>query len=88
MDTCIALVTRGLNFHNIESFIAERRWETFERQRHLVTLHQRIREESMSSLDFWSSPYSNVPSNDLISKCFLARFLLDEKVYVREMLEI
>ena len=88
MDTCIALVTRGLNFHNVESFIAERRWEAFERQKHLVTLHQRIRGESMSSLDFWSSPYSNVPSNDLISKCFLGRFLLDEKVYVREMLEI
>ena len=60
----------------------------FERQKHLVTLHQRIGEESMSSLDFWSSPYSNISSNNLISKCFLARLLLDEKVYVGEMLEI
>ena len=42
----------------------------------------------MSSLDFWSSTYSNIPSNDFISKYFLARILLDEKVYVREMLEL
>ena len=36
VNTCTALVTHGLNFYNIESFIIERRWEAFERQKHLL----------------------------------------------------
>jgi hypothetical protein len=85
LDTCTALVTHGLNFYNIESFIIERRWEAFERQKHLLSLHERIRGGSRK---FWASQFSNIPSNDLISQCFLSRFLLNEKVYIREMVEI
>ena len=27
-DTCMALLRRGVNFHNMESIILERRWES------------------------------------------------------------
>ena len=29
VDTCMAIVRRGINFYNMETFILERRWETF-----------------------------------------------------------
>lgn len=88
VNTCMALVTHGLNFYNIESFIIERRWEAFARQQDMLTLHKTVTGQSVVANDFWISQYSKSPSNDLISKCFLARFVEDEKVYIREMMAI
>ena len=88
IDTCMALVTRGLNFYNIESFITEKRWETFARQQDMLTLHKTMTGQNAQTSDFLTSQYYKIPSNDLISKCFLARFLQDEQVYLKEMMAV
>ena len=44
--------------------------------------------EPPKSDEFWSSELSKAPSNDLLSKCFLARFLRDEQLYIREITSI
>ena len=88
VDTCTALVTHGLNFYNIETFVIERRWESFEQQKQLLSVHERLRGVSGSCIEFWESQFSTVPSNNLISQCFLSRFLMNEKVYIKEMVEI
>ena len=70
--------------YNVESFIIE---EDFERQRHLLSVHERIRGESGSNLEFWTSQFCNIPSNYLISQCFLSTFLLNERYTFRDMEE-
>ena len=35
--------------------------------------------------DFWSSSLYNCPSHNILAKCFLARFLDDEKLHLSEM---
>lgn len=74
IDTCMSLVTHGLNFYNIESFITERRWETFARQQDMLTLHKTMTGHNTQTSDFWTSQYCKSPSNDLISKCFWQGF--------------
>ena len=44
--------------------------------------------ELLKSNEFWSSELSKAPSNDLLSKCFLARSLRDEQLYLREIMSI
>lgn len=74
-----------MNFHNIESFVIERRWETFAREQDMITQHHIMTEQMIQESDFWTSTLSNAPSNDIISKCFLARFLQEEQLYLKEM---
>ena len=38
--------------------------------------------------DFWASPLASGPTNNIISKCFLAKFLLDEQIYLRDISSI
>lgn len=42
----------------------------------------------MCESDFWSSPLSSDPSNDIIAKCFLANFLTMEQLYLRQIVEV
>ena len=84
---CTSLVKSGMNFYNIESLIVERRWETYSRQRSHFYLHRQNTQQTTNcdGGDFWSSSLSICPSNDILAKCFLARFLDDEKLYISEM---
>ena len=85
VDMCTAICRRGINFYNLESMIIERRWETFARQQQLIQIHGKISQQPISLSDFWESSLSNSPSNDALSKCFLAEFLEHEQLYLNEM---
>ena len=82
---CTGLCTQGMNFLAIERFIMERHMETYARQHEMVNLHQMMigigTEPFMCS--FGSSLVSNAPSNNIISKVFLAQFLKDEQLYLK-----
>ena len=88
VDMCMSLCRRGINFYNLESIILERRWESFTRQQELIQIHGTISTQSVSTNDFWSCSMSKSPSNDVLSKCFLAEFLKYEKLYIQEMTAI
>ena len=57
------------------------------RQRSHFYLHRQNTQQTTNcdGGDFWSSSLSICPSNDILAKCFLARFLDDEKLYLSEM---
>ena len=84
-DMCTAVCRRGINFYNLESLIIERRWESFARQQELSQIHGKLSVQPVCLSDFWSSKISQSPSNDILSKCFLAQFLKHEKLYLKEM---
>lgn len=84
-DLCTALCRRGINFYNLESIIIERRWESFARQQELLQIHGRVSLQPVCLSEFWDSKLSKSPSNDVLSKCFLAEFLNHEKYYLKEM---
>ena len=88
VDTCIVLCRRGMNFYNMETFIIERRWLAYARQVEMLSIHKQMTGQCVSQGDFWKSPFSQCPSNDIISKCFLARFLQDEQMYIKDMTTI
>ena len=73
-DMVLALVRKGINFYNIESLILEQRWEHFARQQDIVL--------DTSSINFFDMPLSKSPSNDILSKAFLATFLENEQLYL------
>ena len=87
VQMCTSLVRSGMNFYNIESLITERRWEAYSRQKNHFDLHRQTMQYSSNcdDGDFWSSSLSNCPSNNILAKCFLARFLNDEQLYLNEM---
>ena len=78
IDMVIALVRKGMNFYNIESLILEQRWEYFSRK-------QDICEKDTSTINFFDMALSKSPSNDILSKAFLAVFLEKEQLYLQEM---
>ena len=79
----LALVQKGINFYNIESLILEQRWEHFARQQDIYD-HML----NTSSINFFDMPLSKSPSNDILSKAFLANFLENEQLYLSEMINI
>ena len=56
----------------------------------MLEIHTYLRSQPLQtfSSDFWSSPMSNSPSNDVLSKCLMAGFLQHEELYLREMTSI
>lgn len=74
-----------MNFYNMESMILERRWETYTKQLRHYNSYRRNTLHLESEEDFFNSPLSKCPSNDVFAKCFLARFLVDEHLYLNEM---
>lgn len=85
VDTCVALCRQGINFYRMESLILEKRWESYSRQVELLEIHGKLSSKCMTTTDFFSSSLSKSPSNDTLSRCFLARFLNHEQLYLREM---
>lgn len=47
-----------------------------------------IKGESAIESDFWSSSYANSPSDCILSKCFLTKFLMNEQQYIQEISSI
>ena len=72
VDTCMAFIRKGVNFHNMESIILERRWETAYYLHTNSKLGGKLKEN-----DFFPSELAKCPS-----KCFLANFLKEEHVYL------
>ena len=85
VNMCTSLCTRGMNFYNIETFILERRLDAHARQQDMLTS---MFGECGHGHDFQTSHFSNSPSNDIISKLVLAKFLMDENLYLKEMISI
>ena len=54
----------------------------------MLSLHSDICGECVHVCDFQKSPFFKSPSNDIISKVVLAKFLKDENVYLQEMISI
>ena len=75
-------------WNSIETFILERRMDTHARQQEMYNLHRAMIGKDVCINDFWSSSLSNSPSNDIISKIFLAQFLKDEQLYLRHITSI
>lgn len=88
INLCIRLTVLGLNFYKIETLLLERRWESFSLKLETLNHHQAIKGEDITVGDFWSSSFCVFPSNDIISKCFLATFLLNDQLYLREITSI
>lgn len=97
VDTCMALVRRGINFYSMEAFILERRWETFAQlsdknvYQHClesVNTYQVVASDSGVDDKFCGNELAKTPSDNVLIKCFLAGFLRDEHLYLREMVSI
>ena len=92
VDTCMAFIRQGVNFYKMETLITERRWETFAKQQDMLLLHQRLTSKADIQLEsvseFCDSQLARFPSNNVLSQCFLAGFLRDEHLYLREMMSI
>ena len=88
VNACTSLCRRGLNFYNIETMIIERRWLMYAGQLDMLNIHKTMIGQCTGEGDFWISPVSKCPSNDIILKCFLSGFLQDEYLYLQEMTAI
>ena len=84
-DMCMSLVQSEMNFYAIETYITERRMATYARGNCHFHLYQQHTHLCSCDTGFSNSPLSNCPSNDAITKLFLASFLKDENVYLQEM---
>ena len=74
-----------MNFYKIETFIQERRLDTLARMEKLHQAHHNIlgdTEVCKNENTFYS------PSNDIIAKVVLAKFLKDERLYLAEITSI
>ena len=85
VNTCTSLCTHGMNFYKIETFVAERRLDTFSKQH---DMHNMAHASSGEICDFQTLSTPSSPSNDIIAKMVLAKFLDDEKIYLTEICKI
>ena len=86
-DTCQAFCRQGIDFYSMETLIIEKRWENFARKKYLQTM-KTDKQISCDYKEFSTSPMSQTPNNDILSKCFVAGFLQNEKFYLNEMIAI
>ena len=85
VNTCTSLCTHGMNFYKIETFVAERRLDTLSKQH---DMHIMAHASSGEICHFQTLPTPSCPSNDIIAKMVLAKFLNDEKIYLTEICRI
>ena len=84
VNMCTSLFTHGMNFCQIETFILERRLDECAKQIKMLS----ILSKKDIVFDYEKSPLSKSPSNDIISKVVLVKFLKDENQYLREITAI
>ena len=88
-DTCQAFCRQGINFYWMETLIIEKRWETFVKKLRTMNTETQVSCNYILTYDeFLTSPMSQTPSNDILSKCFIAGFLQNEELYLNEMIAI
>lgn len=87
VDTCTSLCTHGMNFYKIETFILERRLDTLARTEKLHKAHHNILGDTCTKVCKNDNKLDS-PSNDVIAKVVLAKFLKDEKLYLAEITSI
>lgn len=85
VDTCTSLCIHGMNFYKIETFILERRLDTLARMEKLHQAHHNILGDTEVCRN---ENKVNSPSNDIIAKVVLAKFLKDESLYLAEITSI
>ena len=84
-----SLCQSGMNFHSLEGVISNMRWKQYEAKRQLYQTYIKMR-DSQQSYELpptfeASTNYKFLPSDDIISKCFVAKFLEDENSYKAEI---
>ena len=62
----------------MQSLILEKRWEAFIQKQNMLL-------DTSDKSEFWKSPMSKVPSDNMLAKCFLTGFLSYERLYLHEM---
>lgn len=85
LKLCSSLIAHGLNFYKMETLLLERRWEYYLTKLEALNWYQSMEGKVVSQSEFWSSPLSSSPSNDIIAKCFLTNFLRNEQLYLQEI---
>ena len=89
---CASLCQNGMNFHSLEGVIHHRHWEFFESRRSIYqTLHSTSTHEKHHSYPTLCFPTFKefgekyLPSDDIIRKCFLAKFLEEKVAYINDI---
>lgn len=80
VDLCTSMCHSGMNFHSLEAVIGKTRWQhhiNIMKQKY-ESLVQKCNNECPCFIDF---DCKTVPSDDLIAKCFLAKFIEDDTKY-------
>lgn len=93
-NMCTSLCKKGMTFFDMESFILEKRWECYINKQNILKAigktslsnnDDTTNADSSTTSEFWKSPTSHSPSNNILAKCFLAGFLQNEQLYLQEM---
>ncbi len=84
VDLCTSMCHSGMNFHSLEAVIGKTRWQhhIYMKQNYESLVQQfQIFSASTECPCFIDFDLKTVPSDDLIAKCFLAKFLEDDTKY-------
>ena len=85
VDTCTSLCIHGMNFYKIETFILERRLDKLARMEKLHQAHHNL----LGDTEVCKNENKlNSPSNDIIAKVVLTKFLKDEWLYLAEITSV
>ena len=87
VDLISSLCSSGMNFHSLETTVKRMRWENYLKRKSMyqytVDNSKKFRDEMIKYPVFveFDDGRNHVPSNDIIAKCFLSKFLEDEPHY-------
>ena len=97
VEMCQSLCQAGMNFHSLEGVFGNMRWKKYEEKvqmyRQFVDVHKRLHsagdERQLEIPNFEMSIfYKFLPSDDIIGKCFVSKFMQDEQYYRSEIMSI
>ena len=74
------VVQKGINSYNTESLILEKRWDALSKKDMLS--------DTSDKGEFWKSPMSKVPSDNMLAKCFRTDVFSNERLYLHEMANV
>ena len=82
MTLCMSLVYRGMTFLEIETFLLQRKWEIHAREQDFYLVKRSVTLEDVDTHEMLpDNGLSNIASDTLIRKCFLAHLLENERIY-------
>ena len=98
VEICESLCQTGMNFHSLEGVIGNMRWKKYEEKTQMYQQTLESYKKSHKGEDIenaaqvptfeMSTHYKHLPSDDIISKCFVAKFMDKELDYKREVQSI